>query len=346
TYSFYQLGAQASWELDVFGGLRRRREAAGADYAGVQDEADAVRLSVEAEVADTYLQLRGLQARFAIATRQWDTARQLADLVRLRQSQGLASPRELNRVVGEQAGREAALPPLRAAIAATLNRIDVLAGRQAGTGAPSLSAAAAIPLAPDPSGSIEPAMLLRRRPDIGAAERRLASAYARIGAALSEYYPQVSLGGLAGVAGVGAGNLWDSSAVQAGALLGVRWRLFDFGRIDAEVSAARGRQAEALAQYRGTVLRATEEVETAFSRLAEGRKEVAAGEREVAALTVSREQARKAYQGGVIALIDVLDADRALLDASNRLADAQAQAARASVAAIRALGGGWQEDRS
>jgi outer membrane protein TolC len=184
---------------------------------------------------------------------------------------------------------------------------------------------------------------MRRRPDIAAAERRLAASNARIGVAVADYYPHVSLTGLLGVASVGTGTLFTGNGVQASGGAGLRWRLFDFGKVDAEVAGARGHEAEALALYRGTVLRATEDVETSLTRLAEGRAEIASREAQVAALTRSRDQARQAYQQGVLALVDVLDADRALLEASDRLASAQAGAARASVAAIRALGGGWQE---
>jgi NodT family efflux transporter outer membrane factor (OMF) lipoprotein len=342
-YALYQAGAQASWEIDLFGGLRRGREAARADYAGTAAQADAVRLSIAAETVDAYLQLRGLQARLDIANSELETERQLVALVRQRVDQGLVADRELNRVLGEQEGIAASMAPLRAAIEGQMNRLDILTGVQAGTGHAALAAVAAIPHAPDPSGSAVPGDLMRRRPDIAAAERRLAASNARIGVAVADYYPHLSLSGLLGVASVGTGGLFTGNAMQASGGAGLRWRLFDFGRVDAEVAGARGHEAEALAQYRGAVLRATEDVETSLTQLAEGRAEIASREAQVAALTRSRDQARDAYQHGVLALVDVLDADRALLDASDRLASARAGAARASVAAIRALGGGWQE---
>ena len=343
SYSLYQLGPRASWELDLFGGLRRGREAARADRASAEAEADALRLSIAAETADAYLQLRGLTARLDVAARQLDTERQLVTLVRQQADQGIVADRELNRVMGEGRGIEASLAPLRAAIAGQINRLSVLTGRQAGTADDGLATVRVIPLAPDPSGSIKPAELMRRRPDLVAAERRVAAANARIGVAFADYYPHISLSGLLGSASIGAGGLFTGSALQASGSGALRWRLFDFGRVDAEVAQARGRQAEALAQYRGSVLRATEEVETALARLDEGRTEIHLREGQIASLTRSRDQARQGYQGGVLALVDVLDADRALLDASDRLAGARADTARASVAAIRALGGGWEK---
>jgi NodT family efflux transporter outer membrane factor (OMF) lipoprotein len=341
-YALYQLGAQASWEIDLFGGLRRGREAARADLGATLADGDAVRLSIAAETVDAYLQLRGLQARLAVAQDQLATEQHLVSLVRQQAEQGVTADQALNRTLGEQQGIEASLAPLRAAIAGQANRLAVLCGQQAGALSADLATPAAIPLAPDPSGSAEPAELMRRRPDLVAAERQVASANARIGVAIAEYYPHVSFDGLLGVATVGGSTLFTGNALQATGGGALRWRLFDFGKVDAQVAQARGREAEALATYRGAVLGATRDVENALTRLVEGRAEIALRERQVASLTRSRDQARAAYAAGVTSLIDVLDADRALLDAADRLASARAETARSSVAAIRALGGGWE----
>ncbi|NKJ42283.1 efflux transporter outer membrane subunit [Novosphingobium sp. SG720] len=341
-YSLYTVGPQASWEIDLFGGLRRGREAARADFAAAAASEDAVRLSVAAETADAYLQLRGLQARYDVVSHELSTERQLADLLGQQAAQGLVAEREHQRVLGESAGLEATLAPLRAAIAGQINRLDVLTGQQAGSDLLHAAAAQPVPDAPDPSGSAIPGELMRRRPDLVAAERHLAASSARTGAAMADYYPRLSLNGLLGFASIGTGGLFAGNALQASGGAALRWRLFDFGRVDAEVAQARGKEAEALAQLRGSVLKATEEVETAITRLAETRAEIALRQQQVASLTRSRDQARQGYEGGALALIDVLDADRALLDANDHLAEARAQAARESVSAVRALGGGWE----
>jgi NodT family efflux transporter outer membrane factor (OMF) lipoprotein len=341
-YGLYQAGVQASWEVDLFGGLRRGREAARAEAASAQARTDAVRLSIAAETVDAYLQLRGLQARLAVAQGQLADEHDLVALIRQRVGEGLSADRDLNRVTGEEQGIEASLAPLRAGIAAQINRLDVLMGAPAGTWDAQLAPPAAIPQAPDPSGSAIPAELMRRRPDVVAAERQVASANARIGAAMADYYPHLSLGGLLGAASLGTANILSSNAFQASGTAGLSWRLFDFGRIDAQVAQARGREAEALALYRGTVLRATQDVETALASLTQQRLAMAAYDRQVAALTAARDQARQAYDQGAVALIDVLDADRALLQAADRRDEARAGAARASVAVTRALGGGWE----
>ncbi|OAN66698.1 efflux transporter outer membrane subunit [Sphingomonas sp. TDK1] len=341
-YSLYTVGPQASWELDLFGGLRRGREAARADFAAAAASANGVRLSIASETADAYLQLRGLQARYAVVAQQLETERKLAALVRQQADQGLVAEREQHRVLGESAGIEASLAPLRAAIAGQIHRLDVLTGRQAGSDPLHLATAQPVPDAPNPSGSAIPSELMRRRPDLVAAERRLAASNARIGVALADYYPHLALNGLLGFASIGTGGLFTGTGLQASGGAGLRWRLFDFGRVDAEVAQARGQEAEALAQFRGAVLRASEEVETAIVRLAETRTEITLREEQVTSLTRSRDQARQGYAGGALSLVDVLDADRALLEATDRLAAARAEAARASVAAARALGGGWQ----
>jgi NodT family efflux transporter outer membrane factor (OMF) lipoprotein len=342
-YELYQAGGQASWEIDLFGGLSRERQAAHAELGAAQAEAAGVRLSVAAETVDAYLQLRGLQARLAVAEDQLALHRQLTGLVHQRVEQGLSADRDFHRVIGEEEGVAGSLAPLRAAIVGEANRLDVLMGTQAGTRRAELLAAAALPEAPAPSGSANPADLMRRRPDILAAERRLAAADARIGVAMAEYYPHLSLDGMLSLVSLGTSNLFTGDALSASGGAGLRWRLFDFGRIDAQVASAKGREAEALANYRQAALHATADVETALEALAQGRAEVLCIQQQVTSLTTARDQTRMAYRGGAVSLLEVLDADKALLDASDRLQQARSDAARASVAATRALGGGYSE---
>ncbi|WP_213739416.1 efflux transporter outer membrane subunit [Bradyrhizobium sp. dw_411] len=341
-YNEYALGAEASWELDVFGGLRRSSEAAHADFAASEADAGAIAVSVAAETADAYLTLRGLQTRLAIADNQVKTEQGLVGVVRQRFNEGLAPERELNRAEAELESVRSSTAPLRAAIAAQLNRLDVLVGDEPGANRALLAGSRAIPAAPRPAGSAAPTDLLRRRPDIVAAEARLAASNARIGVAIADYYPHVSLAGLVGSASTMTSNLFTAGAVQASGGASVRWRLFDFGRVDAEVAQAKGRDAEALAAWRGAALHAAEDVETALVRLAEARTERASLVRQIEQLRKARDETRRAYAGGVAVLIDVFDADRQELAASDRLATVRANEARAAVAAYRALGGGWQ----
>jgi NodT family efflux transporter outer membrane factor (OMF) lipoprotein len=343
-YTDYSVGGAASWELDFFGGLRRGREAARADAAASMADLATMAIAVEAETADAYLTLRTLQSRLAVAGEQERNEALLVDLVRQRVGQGVSPDRDLNRAEGALLGVRASMAPIRASIDAQLNRIDVLLGEQPGHNHTLLIEAGAIPMAPVPAGSALPTDLLRRRPDVVAAERRLAASNAHIGQAIADYYPHFSLSGLIGVDSLSTSDLFTHGALQASGGAGLRWRLFDFGRVDAEVAGARGRQAEALAAWRGAVLNAAEDVENALSRLREAHLERASLEAEVAALTKARDQARQAYDGGVSGLINVTDADRELLAASDRLSLVRGDEARQAVFAYRALGGGWSSD--
>ena len=261
-YNLYEASGAASWEIDLFGGLRREREAALADAKATADQAEAVRVSMTAEAADSYLTARGLQARLAVARRQEAVQKDLAELLQRQVGEGLAPERELHEAEAALQDVRAAIPPLTAALSAQFNRLDVLMGAQPGTWRAELETAAPIPAPPAMAAAEGPAGLLRRRPDV-------------------------------------------------------------------------------LAAYRLVVLRAAEEVENAFTDLAQQQARAAALTQEVDHLKTARAQAQEAYEGGVISLVEVRDVDRSLLAASDQLAQAQAGAARAAVAGFRALGGGW-----
>ncbi len=339
----YEMNAGAAWELDLFGGLRRGREAAQAEYQASEAGAAATRLAVAAQTADTYISIRGLQSRLAIARQQVQTQQELASTIKLLYGKGLAAELQLRQAEGALAQVRAAIPVLEAGLDAAMNALDVMLGSLPGTHQAELAQAAAIPAAPQIAHAGTPGELLRRRPDLIVAERRLAAANARIGGAIAEYYPKLSLSGLVGSATtVGGGDLFSGGASQASAALGLRWRLFDFGRINAQIGQARGQEAEALAAYRLAVLRAAEEVENAYSALVRREQQTAALTEGVDALGRARTASFAAYQKGVVSLIEVLQADDSLLRASDARAQAQAESARAAVAAFRALGGGWE----
>ncbi len=263
----YELNAGASWELDLFGGRDAARDAARADWQASAAAAVAARLAVAAQTADNYIAIRTLQARLDVARSQAETQQRLVDLIALQYKKGLAAELQLRQVEGALSQVQASVPALQNELDIAMNALDVLLGVQPGTTRPELTPVTPIPTAPAISTAGGPAELLRRRPDIIAAERTLAATNARIGVAVSEYYPKFSLSGLLGSATTAAGGLFSGGATQANGVLGLRWRLFDFGRVDAEIRGAKGRNAEALAAYRLTVLRASQDVEDAFSTL-------------------------------------------------------------------------------
>ncbi|APA84042.1 TolC family protein [Paraburkholderia sprentiae WSM5005] len=341
--SDYEADFNASWELDVFGGLRRGREAALDDYQASEAGAAATRLAVAAQTADIYISIRGLQARLKVARRQLRTQQDLLSTINLLYSKGLAADLQVSQAEGAVAQVQASVPVLEAGLDAAMNALDVMLGSQPGTHRAELVEGSDIPAAPQIAATGSPGELLRRRPDLIVAERRLAASNARIGVAVAEYYPKLSLSGLLGSAtSVASGNLFSSGANQAAGVLGLRWRLFDFGRINAQIEQAKGQQAEMLAAYRLAALHATEDVENALSALVKREEQAAVLTQGVNSLGRARAASFAAYQKGVVSLIEVLQADDNLLRASDERAQAQTESARAAVAAFKALGGGWQ----
>lgn len=339
----YDANFGASWELDLFGSLRRGRESARAEYQASQAGAAATRLAVAAQTADIYISIRGLQSRLDIARKQVQTQQELLSRVNLLYGKGLAAELQVRQAEGALALVQVSVPLLDTALASAMNALDVVLGSPPGTHREELADAGAIPIAPQIANTGSPGDLLRRRPDLIAAERLLAASNARIGAAIAEYYPKLSLSGLIGSAtSVSSGNLFGSGAAQAAGVLGLRWRLFDFARIDAQIDLAKGQEAEMLATYRLAVLRAAEDVENAFSALVKREEQATLLDVGVDSLGHARAASYAAYQEGVVSLIEVLSADEALLRAADTRAQAQTEAARAAVAAFKALGGGWQ----
>lgn len=341
TQNYYDLGFIASWETDLFGGLKKGAQAAAAEAQAAEASRTGTRITVAAEAADAYMQIRGAQARLIFAKDQIATDEHLVELVQQRRDAGIASDRELAQAQALLSQAKATIPLLTVSLEAQLNRLDVLMGAQPGTYAAELTPVVDIPDAPEISGFGTPTDLLRRRPDVIAAERTVAASNARIGQALSEYYPKLSLSGIVGSQALAPAHLFEQQGFQPVSVVGLRWRVFDFGRVAAEVQGARGANAEALLQYRSSVLHAAEDVEDAFSLLVQSENRRNEILREVAELQRVRDLSEQSYAAGVIGLTDVLDADRQLLAAKDDLAVARESAARAAIGSYRALGGGW-----
>jgi len=343
TQTLYDVGVGASWELDLAGSLKRGAEAAKAERDAAEADHLGVRISIAAEAADAYFRIRGAQARISIAEDQVNTSARLLELVQLRLHDGMSSQREQALAQAQLSQARAGIPPLRIELERQLNRLDVLMGTAPGTYAQALSTTPVELRLTVPAISVADgnAALLRRRPDVLAAERRLAASNARIGVAMAEYYPKLSLSALLGFESLGAAGLFTANSAQPQAALGLRWRLFDFGRIDAEVARSKGVNQEALARYRQSVLHATEDVEDAIVTLVQLEKQSVELSDEVTARQRARGAAQDAFQGGALSLSEVLEEDRLLLHARDQLAQVRADDARAAVATFRALGGGW-----
>jgi len=325
-----------SWDIDFAGGLARQAQAARADAAGAAAGVVAARLSVSAELADAYVAWRGAAAQRAQVVALDAILRRQVETMAVRVRLGVATPQRLDELRARESQTAAGLPLLAATVEAERNRIAVLVGAS-----PSLPLAelapGAVPVA-DGFGAGVPADLLRQRPDVALAEDRLVAANARIGAALSEYWPKLTLSALIGLNSATAGTLFTGDSGVAQGAAGVHWRLFDFGRVDAEVRGARGATREALAAWRAAVLMASEDVETGFARAQAASAQVAALAARRDALAAAARAADAALASGQISRDADLDAQAALTAAAADLTAAQADSARAAIVARRALG--------
>ncbi|CAB3764655.1 RND transporter [Burkholderia puraquae] len=338
----YLAGATASWEIDLAGGLRRAHAAATDEEQAAEATQLGTRVTVAADAADAYLQIRGLQAQLAVTQDQVTTDARLLQLVKARKQAGASDEREVAQAEALLRQARARVPSLRVSLEAQMNRLDVLMGAQPGTYAAELGTnGGVIPDVPAIGSADQPVNVLRRRPDIIAAERHLAASNEAIGVAIANYYPKISLSGALGFDSISASNFLSAKSFQPIGTGALQWRLFDFGKVDAEVKNARGAYAEALAQYREAALKATEDVEDALMTLSQTEIRVQEIQQEVDALTKARDLSEKAYRAGSITLTDVLDADRQLLGARDDLDATKADAARAAVRTFRSLGGGW-----
>lgn len=343
--SMYETNLVAAWELDIFGGLRREREAAMSEYLAAKAGGDATRLAVAAQTADIYITIRSLQTRLDINRKQLQTQQDLLSKVSILYQRGLAPKLQVQQTEGALSHVKASIPMIEAGLDTAMNALDVLLGAAPGAYRSDLGQPTPIPLAPQVNSIGSPADLLQRRPDLMVAEQRLKAANAKIGVATSEYYPKFGLNVLLGSAtAISSGNLFSSNANQAAGVLGLRWRLFDFGRINAQIDLAKGKELEALSAYRQAALRATEDVENSISALIKRDEQVEALTQGELFLQQARESSFTAYQKGVSSLIDVLHADETLLRTADARAQAQTEAAHAAVAMFKALGGGWTND--
>jgi NodT family efflux transporter outer membrane factor (OMF) lipoprotein len=341
TSELYRAGFDASWELDVFGRVQRSAEAADAEIGASLEDARDIQVTLLAEVASNYIALREFQQRLALTQQNLDAQRQSADLTRQRYEAGLAPELDLARAKAQVAATEALLPALRQEASLRLHRLGALTAIPLTELAPRLEAVQDIPAPGVVASAGLPAELLRRRPDLRRAERRLAAATARIGVATADYYPRFRLVGNLGWTTTSLGDLDPSDSLAAGIGPSVSWAILNLRRVEFQIEAADARAQEALASYKGTLLRAVEEVENALVSLEREAERAEALERAAASNRRALELARLLYREGRSSFLDVLDSERALLDAENMLASSRARVSTSAVALYKALGGGW-----
>ena len=337
----YDLGLDMAWEIDLFGRVQRRIEASEAQSEAAEAELYQLQVSLIAELVDAYGQLRGAQLREQIARENLENQRNSRVLTEQLRDAGLGTELDVLRADARLAATEASLPQLQAQQTRATNRIATLLGQRADAFKVDLSPkelpaiAKALPIG-------DPSVLLRRRPDIVAAERQLAAATANVGVATADLFPRVSLSGFLGFI-AGRGSQIGSSAAQAwGVAPSISWAAFDMGSVRARLRGAEANAEGALANYEQQVLLALEESENAFSDYARSQERLLALLRQSDASRSAAEQAAIRYQEGTVDFLVLLDAERERLAAEDAQALAEVDVYRGVVVVYKALGGGWQ----
>ncbi|MDR0260406.1 MAG: efflux transporter outer membrane subunit [Comamonas sp.] len=337
----YSSGITARWDLDFLGRISRSLEAAQASVQATQADVAGLQIIIAAQVADAYTQLRGAQLRLQIAQAAEDNQRSTLRLVERRLQAGSSTDLDAARARAQWLNTQARVPGLQTQIAAQQHRLAVLLGLPPDRLSAQLSSTSALPAISPALDPGAPAHLLRRRPDIAAAESRLHAATARIGVATADLFPRLSLGAVLGSITLAGRHLFASDTMQSAAFLGIDWSFLDVGRVRARIAASQADAAEALSLYQQSVLLALEETENALATLHRNRDELAALNEAQAERDQAERLAQRMYQGGAISLYEVLDAQREQLVAQDAQAQSQIAGVRASIALYKALAGGW-----
>lgn len=341
TRNAFSAGFDASWEPDVFGGTRRGIEAAEADLQATAASLDQTRVSLLAEVARNYVELRGYQTRLQIAERNLAAQSETLQLTDWRAQAGLGSSLEVEQARANLAQTRAQIPALRTSLGTAEHALAVLLGQPPAGLQSQLAEVRAMPQVSDALAVGIPAETLRRRPDVIAAERKLAAETARIGVAQAARYPGFNLSGSIGLDALKAGDLLTSGALGSSLLASISAPLFDGGRLRQRVEIQTAVQEQALLSYQSTVLTALQEVENALLSLTNSRKRLAALNDAADAARNAALLARQRYSSGLIDFQTVLDSERSLLSVEDSQASAEVARVTALIQLYKALGGGW-----
>jgi NodT family efflux transporter outer membrane factor (OMF) lipoprotein len=344
TSNLFEAGFDAIWEIDVFGGVRRQVEAADADVAASIEDRRDVLVSLVAEVARNYVDLRGAQRQGAIANENLAAQRATLDLTRTRLQGGIATDLDVARSEAQVAATESTIPSFESDARVAAHALATLVGAPPNALVAELSVAGAVPPAPPDVPVGLPSELLMRRPDVRRAERRLAAATARIGEAKADYFPRFSLTGAIGLASDDLGDLVDSHSRTASVGGGVRWRVLDFGRIAGNVEVRTAQEEQAAAAYESTVLASLREVEDALVELANERTRRVSLAKAESASNRAVSLANQLWSAGRTDFLSVLDAQRNLFLAQDALVQSERRAALDLVSLYKALGGGWEAE--
>jgi multidrug efflux system outer membrane protein len=344
TVNTFQAGLDAVWELDIFGGTRRNLESANAAAEAAQANLGDVQVTLAAEVALDYLQVRSSQEQIGIARENLAAEQRTAGLIRQRLKVGFSSALDAANADAQVATTASAIPPLKTSLQQAIHALGVLLGRPPDDLLDELSSSGAVPPSPPAVPVGLPSDLLRRRPDIRAAEAQLHAATAQIGIAVADFFPQFSLTGTASYQSNVLRSLFATDSLSWSAGPGVTWPIFQGGSVLANVRVQQALRDQACVTYRKTVLTALQEVEDAL--VASGNEE---DHRKALAEAVTQNRqaldlSTSLYTQGEADFITVLDAERSLYSSQTALAQSRQAASADIIALYKALGGGWDGD--
>ncbi|MDR6384730.1 NodT family efflux transporter outer membrane factor (OMF) lipoprotein [Paraburkholderia caribensis] len=341
-YNLYQFGFDASWEVDIWGRVRRSVEAASALTDASYEERNAVLLSARAELARDYIQLRDTQALLQIAHQNLEIARDATRLTQTRVREGVTTDLDVANASAQVATIESLIPTLESRSETTINAIGVLLGEQPGALRQMLAGTRDVPGLPNQVPIGFPSELVQRRPDIRKAEAQLHAATAAIGMAKADFYPRISLNGSAGFQSLQLSNLADWASGQFVVGPSITLPIFEGGRLKGTLQLREAQQQEAAIVYKHTVLQAWREVDDALivydaeQRRHDRLEEVVS--LNLRALSIARQR----YKAGAVDFLDVLNVQRQLLDAQSNLEQSKADAAANLITLCKVLGGGWE----
>lgn len=337
----FSVGFDANWELDLFGGIARGIEAAEADLESSVASLYDARVTVAAEVATNYVEVRSLQIRLGIARDNLASQSETLQLTEWRAQAGLVSSQDVEQARSNREQTRAQIPSLEAALAEAEHRLEILLGVSPGSLHERLAPTGVLPSLPGQIAVGIPADTLRQRPDVRAAERALAAETARVGVAEAARYPSFTLSGSIGLEALTLGSLGNSGAATSSLLAGITAPIFDAGRLRNQVEIRDAVREQALVTYERTVLTALQEVENALVSLVRTRERVEALAIATGSAGSAAEMARQRYSAGLIDFQSVLDTQRTVRTIEDSLATSRADGVLALIRLYKALGGGW-----
>lgn len=345
TTDLFSAGLDASWEVDLFGGKRRSVEAAEADLQAAGEDLRDTLVSLMAEVGLNYADLRTGQARLSVTETTLETLEETLRLTEWRARAGLGDELAVEQARYNLQSARSQIPTLRTAIAAAENRLAVLLGEAPGAVHAELAKPEPLPSLPTAVAIGVPADLLRQRPDVRRAERRLAAQTARIGVATAELYPKLTLSGSIGLQALALRGLFDSGNTTSSGSSLLGWRVFDAGAIRQNIEIQSALQEQSLLAYESAVLGALEEAENAIVAYAQEQRRRQALAEAARSARAAAELAGMKYRAGLVDFTTVLDAERSLLGFRDQLAQSDGAVVANLVRLYKALGGGWTAPR-